>query len=139
MNLTTITLAAAAVALLGAAAHAQPVPAAPTPGSVTGDWNGAHSPSDDKQYRSKVVIPVGALPSATSTTSVEPMPAAPIVSTTSTVEAPAATTTSADVAATTTFSNIVVTNGPVPDTAENRAKYGQPLSSAGRRTGARGN
>lgn len=32
-----------------------------------------------------------------------------------------------------------VTNGPVPDTAENRAKYGQPLSRAGRRTAARGN
>lgn len=139
MNLTTITLASAAVALLGAAAHAQPLPAAPTPGSVTGDWNGAHSPSDDKQYRTKVIVPVVALPSATSATSVEPMPAAPIVSTTSTVETPAATTTSADVAATTTFSNIVVTNGPVPDTAENRARYGQPLSNAGRRTGARGN
>ena len=32
-----------------------------------------------------------------------------------------------------------VTNGPVPDTAENRAKYGQPLSRAGKRTAARGN
>ena len=32
--------------------------------------------------------------------------------------------------------NVVVTNGPVPDTAENRAKY-RPLSNAGRRTAAR--
>ncbi|HEX6866921.1 MAG TPA: hypothetical protein VF122_06795 [Caulobacteraceae bacterium] len=32
-----------------------------------------------------------------------------------------------------------VTNGPVPDTAENRAKYGQPLSRAGKRTAAAGN
>lgn len=32
-----------------------------------------------------------------------------------------------------------VTNGPVPDTAENRAKYGQPLSRAGKRTAASGN
>ena len=31
-----------------------------------------------------------------------------------------------------------VTNGPVPDTAENRAKY-QPLSRAGKRTEAAGN
>ncbi len=32
-----------------------------------------------------------------------------------------------------------LTNGPVPDTAENRAKYGQPMSRAGKRTSARGN
>lgn len=33
----------------------------------------------------------------------------------------------------------VVTNGPVPDTAENRAKYGQPLSGGGKRTKPAGN
>jgi hypothetical protein len=33
----------------------------------------------------------------------------------------------------------LVTNGPVPDTAENRAKYGQPDSNAGKRTSAKGN
>ena len=33
----------------------------------------------------------------------------------------------------------MTTNGPVPDTAENRAKYGQPMSRAGKRTAARGN
>lgn len=33
----------------------------------------------------------------------------------------------------------VVSNGPVPDTPENRAKYGQPLSHAGRMTRAKGN
>ena len=32
-----------------------------------------------------------------------------------------------------------VTNGPVPDTKENRAKYGQPMSHAGRMTKAKGN
>jgi hypothetical protein len=32
-----------------------------------------------------------------------------------------------------------VTNGPIPDTRENRAKYGQPLSRAGRATKAAGN
>jgi hypothetical protein len=31
------------------------------------------------------------------------------------------------------------TNGPIPDTKANRAKYGQPLSSAGKRTKAAGN
>lgn len=33
----------------------------------------------------------------------------------------------------------VVTNGPVPDTRENRAKYGQPMSNGGRRTRPAGN
>ena len=31
------------------------------------------------------------------------------------------------------------TNGPVPDTPENRRKYGGPMSRAGRHTAARGN
>jgi hypothetical protein len=33
----------------------------------------------------------------------------------------------------------VVTNGPVPDTSANRAKYGKPLSNAGRMTKPAGN
>jgi len=33
----------------------------------------------------------------------------------------------------------IVTNGPVPDTPENRARYGGPMSRAGQRTGPRGN
>jgi hypothetical protein len=39
----------------------------------------------------------------------------------------------ASVTATTT------TNGPIPDTPENRQKYGQPLSHAGKRSAAKGN
>ncbi len=35
--------------------------------------------------------------------------------------------------------NRLVTNGPVPDTAANRAKYGGPNSRAGRRTAPAGN
>ena len=33
----------------------------------------------------------------------------------------------------------VISNGPVPDTPANRAKYGQPMSHAGRMTKAAGN
>jgi hypothetical protein len=33
----------------------------------------------------------------------------------------------------------VISNGPVPDTKANRAKYGQPLSHAGKMTKAAGN
>jgi hypothetical protein len=35
--------------------------------------------------------------------------------------------------------NRLVTNGPVPDTAENRAKYGAPMSNGGKRTAPAGN
>jgi hypothetical protein len=35
--------------------------------------------------------------------------------------------------------NSLVSNGPVPDTRENRAKYGQPMSHAGKMTKASGN
>lgn len=54
-----------------------------------------------------------------------------------TTSAPAAT--SAGVNASMGGNVQVVTNGPVPDTAENRAKYGQPMSRAGKRTEAAGN
>jgi hypothetical protein len=33
----------------------------------------------------------------------------------------------------------ILTNGPIPDTAENRAKYGPPDSNAGKRSAAKGN
>lgn len=49
--------------------------------------------------------------------------------------APAATSYSAPVSYTTS----TVTNGPVPDTKENRAKYGMPMSNAGKHTAAAGN
>jgi hypothetical protein len=35
--------------------------------------------------------------------------------------------------------NTMVTNGPVPDTPANRAKYGKPMSRAGKRTAPAGN
>lgn len=50
--------------------------------------------------------------------------------------APAATSYSTPAASVTTTT---VTNGPVADTPENRAKYGQPMSNAGKRTRAAGN
>ena len=38
-----------------------------------------------------------------------------------------------------TYSTTTVTNGPVADTPENRARYGAPMSRAGKRTSPRGN
>lgn len=133
MKLALFATATAAVALLGGAASAQDqkMPKAPTPGSVTGDWNGAHSPSDDKQYQEKVVVPVG----ATASESVAAPPVETGVTTTS--ETTAATDVAAPASATVTTTT--VTNGPVADTPENRAKYGAPMSRAGKRTAAKGN
>jgi hypothetical protein len=146
MKLNYLVTATAAVALLGGAAYAQqPQPQkGPTPGSVTGDWNGAHSPPDDKQYQEKVQVPLGSTPPAEETAPPAEEAAPPAdtsaAATTSSTETSADVTTSATTAATNaSFTNTTVTNGPVPDTKENRAKYGQPLSRAGRMTSARGN
>jgi len=59
--------------------------------------------------------------------------------------APSAETAGAQAAATepaaptATLTVETVTNGPIADTPENRARYGQPLSHAGKRSAARGN
>jgi hypothetical protein len=143
MKIALFATATAAVALLGGAASAQDqnMPKAPTPGSVTGDWNGAHAPSDDKQYTEKVTVPVGAAASTgiaappvdTGVTAATPPADATASAETTTTPAAGAYAQSASVTTST------VTNGPVPDTAGNRAKYGQPMSRAGKRTAARGN
>lgn len=54
-----------------------------------------------------------------------------------TVGVPASGTTSYSTGA--TMTTRLVTNGPVPDTPENRARYGQPLSRAGKATTPAGN
>ena len=145
MKIMLYATATAAAALLGGAAYAQqPQPApAPTPGSVTGDWNGAHAPTDDKQYQDKVRVPLGTASNTAAEVGAPPAsePAPAPAPTTDVTAAPAAPTAGTDVSATSgaTFTNLTVTNGPVPDTAENRRKYGQPLSHAGKRTAAKGN
>jgi hypothetical protein len=139
MKLSYLATAAAAVTLLGGAAYAQQPqpPAAPTPGSVTGDWNGAHAPSDDKQYQDKVTVPLGSAPADQSSASTG---SATVSSSTSTdVTAPASAPAATSYAQGASFTATTLTNGPVPDTPQNRKKYGQPLSNAGKRTAARGN
>ena len=146
MKIALFATATAAVALLGSAAVAQQTnaPKPPTPGSVTGDWNGAHAPSDDKQYTETVRVPLGApagsariappVDGATTSTDASATTDATVTSE-ATTPAPSATDAAQSVSVTTS----TVTNGPVPDTAENRAKYGKPMSRAGQRTAAKGN
>jgi hypothetical protein len=54
-------------------------------------------------------------------------------------QAPATTSQVTTQADGSTLVNNVVTNGPVPDTRANRARYGKPLSNAGKRTAPVGN
>ena len=66
------------------------------------------------------------------------MAAQPAPNTTdTTMSSPAPTTTT--MASNTGVNVQTVTNGPVPDTPENRAKYGQPMSHAGKKTAPVGN
>ena len=109
MKLIHLATATAVVALLGGAAYAQQ-PTSPVP---------ADAPPVEE----------AAPPADTTADTGEPTTAP------SDVTATSATSVAGNVSVTTT----TVTNGPVPDTAENRAKYGQPLSRAGRLTAARGN
>ncbi len=69
-------------------------------------------------------------------TSTQPSSASAQSATTGAAVATSVTTTEPSGA---TVTNTMVTNGPVPDTPENRAKYGQPMSHAGKRTPAKGN
>jgi uncharacterized surface protein with fasciclin (FAS1) repeats len=96
-------------------------------------------------------------PSATTTTTNPAAPPAPVndpsAVSTNLATTPSATTTAADTAGVVPMSSQapeaqatlkagdanVVTNGPVADTPENRAKYGAPESNAGKRTKAKGN
>lgn len=65
-------------------------------------------------------------------------PAAGIQTKTTTEMAPpAAVANGMDASAVVTTT--VVSNGPIADTPENRAKYGQPMSNAGKRSKAQGN
>jgi len=101
---------AAALALMTGAAHAQPAPPASAP-MATPDVN--PKPMDSTASATAAAMPAPMAPAAT---------------------APEASTNAAAVVSVST-----VTNGPVADTPENRAKYGQPLSRAGKRTLPKGN
>ncbi|MCR5879982.1 hypothetical protein [Phenylobacterium sp. J367] len=132
MKLNHLLTAAAACALLGGAAHAQSNAA--QPGERTGDWNGAHAPTDGSLTSERVQPSHGTSVTTVTTTTAEPYDTAPVA------DAAVAPDATADVSATApSVTTTLVTNGPVPDTAENRARFGGPMSLAGKMTAARGN
>ncbi|HYD46030.1 MAG TPA: hypothetical protein VEA79_12265 [Phenylobacterium sp.] len=131
MKISHLLTATAAVALMGGAAMAQDTT---TPEPAT------EAPATEPMPTPETATP-SPMESTTSTTDT-PSPD----STGPTVGVPAATQSAMDAAAstpTTTPSGApvtvnMVTNGPVPDTPENRSKYA-PLSRAGKATKAAGN
>lgn len=105
-----IAAAVTLVALLAGSAKAQP-------------------PADNSQHQPMpVTTDAAALPASASVATSVP----------GDVTAPASSSVTYE-AGSTTLTNTTVTNGPVADTPENRAKYGQPMSQAGKRTAAKGN
>jgi hypothetical protein len=72
-------------------------------------------------------------------TAVNPTPSVSDPTRTDTSLAPAAGGPSERMPAASVGGTALVTNGPVPDTVENRAKYGKPMSNAGRMTKPAGN
>jgi len=103
----------AAAALLGGSAFAQAA------ADTAVNPPAANAPSDR-----------GAAPSgAASDTSAAPAAGAPDASVAPAAEAPAERTSAASAG-----DVDIVTNGPIPDTKANRAKYGAPLSNGGRMT-----
>ena len=154
MKLIPLATATAALALLGGTAALSQQPAT----GVTPNRATPAQPSDSKTGVPSVDSsrPTGAnagktnLPSGevtgtvSSSTTTEPAPTEATASTESTTAATADTSGTTATSATSvgtgaSVTTTMVSNGPVPDTAENRAKYGQPLSRAGKRTAARGN
>ena len=74
----------------------------------------------------------------TTTTVVDPVTGLPVSASATTAGVPASSLTTTTSGMPGTVTTRTVTNGPVPDTAENRARYGQPLSRAGKRTAPAG-
>jgi hypothetical protein len=118
MNAIRISALAGAMLLAGASlAHAQ---AAPDPVMAAGP---AAPPSGTAPPAGPAMPPAGSDGATTPAMVVAGSPGA----------------SATQVAALSQGDNRMVTNGPVPDTPANRAKYGKPMSHAGKKTTPSGN
>ena len=81
----------------------------------------------------------GTMPASSAMTPQSQMAPAPAVAPMAPSADTAATNSSVTTAAGATVEQTTVTNGPIPDTAANRAKYGAPMSHAGKHTKPAGN
>ena len=151
MHTKLLIATAAAVALLAGGASAQlntrsnfsesrsvnPMPLLMN-GATPGNAMGLGSVQEPVQVPSVSVGPVNpspmAAPPAAGPVNPEPATAAPDASLAPAAAAPIERAPAASLGGTD-----VISSGPVPDTAANRAKYGQPMSNAGRMTKPAGN
>jgi hypothetical protein len=123
MSRTLFISLAAAGALIAGAAMAEDVTSRSSqdpPSASTAATPAEDALSTDATARSST--------SSVSASELAPTPSANVASSTTRIDSTGAIVT-----------HELVTNGPVPDTPENRARYGQPLSHAGRLTAPRGN
>jgi len=144
MKLNYLFGAVAACGLLAGAAHAQSTTSAPTQDTTSGAAGSMTTPSPSNAAAGSTEGSTGASAGMSGS-----LGAGASSGTTSSGDTATSSTTdpSTGVSATSATSygqgaSVTVTtttNGPVPDTAENRAKYGGPMSHAGRRSAAKGN
>jgi hypothetical protein len=129
----TLLIAVGAAALMSGAALAQTADTSVTDQSAAPAASADSMASDPSAMSSDPSATPPADPSASMGT-----PAAPMDPSANSTMAPPSNSMSTTMAANGT--NVqTVTNGPIPDTPENRAKYGKPMSNAGKRSTAAGN
>lgn len=125
MKIVQLMTAAAATALLAGAAHAQMTDSQPVnPNTAT-----TSSDAVRQSGMTNTTDPAMTGSAGTSTTMAPTGTRTDVVSTSSPEQQASLKAGDAN----------VVSNGPVADTPENRAKYGQPMSRAGKRTDPAGN
>ncbi|HYG25372.1 MAG TPA: hypothetical protein VD906_00540 [Caulobacteraceae bacterium] len=122
MTLKALLVAAGAASLIAGAAYAQD-----STTDVTTHTHDDGTVSTDVTTTTTIVTPGAADPTVTTSANSAVSMGLPASATVTTTGVPGTVTTR------------VVTNGPVPDTAENRARYGQPLSRAGKASTPAGN
>lgn len=142
MTLKHLPAAASAVAFIGGAAHAQDAmgPAPKNDSAPMQDATGAPAetlPSGVVNPQTSVTgeatTPEAAAQAGTDASAMAPVDSPPDAMAPT---APAASENSADASA--VVQPRIVANAPIPDTPENREKYGDPLSHAGKRSAANG-
>lgn len=137
MNLRHLLAGGATAFLIAAAGHAQP-----SYGTSSNPPPSTPAPPEPSSGGATPTIPSTGQPATlpsyptTSGTPAQPSPAAPPPSAQATPPAAPAAGTYGQAAS---FTNMKLASSPVPDTPENRRKYGGPMSRAGRRTAASGN
>ena len=140
MNTARLLTTAAFAVLLSApfAAHAQQTAPMPAPDATAPATQAAPAMPADPQAMPASPTAPAATDAASPVAAVAQDPSAPLGSNTNPIPQNSPTPPG-QAAALTPNDPSVVSNGPVPDTKANRAKYGKPLSAAGRATQPAGN